>query len=162
VLGKQLQQGELSADYRLRLDRSLRLYQAWGRPDMLVIGGGVADEISEASVGVDYLIQYGVEPSMIAVEELSVNTLENFRHARPWFKDHPQAVVISNRYHLLRILTMARGLGLDIRACAAEDSCKFWRRLPRLLLEAIFLHWYWGGRIFSTLTGNNRMREKIS
>jgi len=88
--------------------------------------------------------------------------LENFRHARPWFDAHPRAVVISNRYHLQRILTMARGLGLDIRACAAEDSCKPWRRIPRLLLEAAFLHWYWSGRIFAILTKNQRMLAKIS
>jgi len=57
---------------------------------------------------------------------------------------------------------MARGQGLDIRPCAAEDSCKLWRKLPRLLLEAVFLHWYWSGRIFATLTNNQRMLEKIN
>jgi len=162
VLGKQLQQGDVSADYRLRLDRVLALYQVWDRPDILVIGGGVSGEVSEARVGADYLILAGVESTDIALEEQSESTLENFRNARPWFDAHPQALVISNRYHLLRILTMARGQGLDIRPCAAEDSCKLWRKLPRLLLEAVFLHWYWSGRIFATLTNNQRMLEKIN
>lgn len=162
VLGNQLRQGRISADYRLRLDRTLSLYQAWNKPDILVIGGDASGEISEARAGADYLIQAGVEPTAVALEELSVNTLENFRHARSWFDDHPRVVVVSNRYHLQRILTMARGLGLNIRLCAAEDTCKPWRRVPRLLLESVFLHWYWSGRVFATLTRNKRMQAKIS
>lgn len=162
VLGKQLQQGALSADFRLRLDRALSLYQVWDKPDILLIGGSTVGETSEARAGADYLIHAGVRAADIALEELSVNTLENFRHARPWFADHPRAVVISNRYHLQRILTMAQGLGLDVRTCAAEDKCKIWRRIPRLLLETVFLHWYWSARIFATLTKNQRMLTKIS
>lgn len=162
VLGKQLQQGELSADYRLRLDRVLTLYRALKKPDILVIGGSTTDEISEASAGARYLVAAGVQPTAITLEELSVNTLQNLRHARPWFDSHPQAVVISNRYHLLRILTMARGLGLHITPCAAEENCQPWRRMPRLLLEAVYLHWYWSGRVFARLTGNKRMQEKIT
>jgi glycosyltransferase involved in cell wall biosynthesis len=162
VLGKQLKQGELSADYRLRLDRALSLYRTQKKPDILVIGGSTTDEISEASAGARYLIAAGVQPTAIVLEELSVDTLQNFRHARPWFDTHPQAVVVSNRYHLLRIVTMARGLGLDITSCAAEENCRPWRRLPRLLLEAVYLHWYWSGRIFARLTGNKRMLGKIA
>lgn len=162
VLGKKLQQGGISADYRLRLDRALVLYEIWNKPGILVIGGNTSSEISEASAGADYLIRAGVTSTAVALEELSVNTLENFRHARPWFDSHPRAVIVSNRYHLQRLLTMARGMGLDIRLCAAEDACKPWHRMPRLILEALFLHWYWSGRIFATLTNNKRMLEKIS
>ncbi|WP_241085150.1 YdcF family protein [Candidatus Vondammii sp. HM_W22] len=162
VLGKQLQQGEISADFRLRLDRALTLYQVWDRPEVLVIGGGASGEISEANAGANYLIQAGVESAAIALEELSVNTLENFRHAHPWFEDHSQVVVISNRYHLFRVLTMAQGLGLEITPCAAEDKCRPWHRVSNLLLEAVFLHWYWSGRIFVFLIKNKRMLKKIS
>lgn len=162
VLGKQLgEQGELSQDYRQRLDRVVALCAEWGAADVLVIGGGVSEKNTEAAAGADYLLQAGIDGKTIEKEELSLNTLENFRHARPWFSRHPQSLVISNRYHLLRVLTMARGLGLDIRPCAAEDQCRLWDKFPRLMLEAFFLHWYWSGRLFAELTNNQRMLEKI-
>lgn len=161
VLGNQLQEERLSADYRARLDRVLTLYLAWHKPDVLVIGGAKKGEISEARVGADYLVKANVAPGDIVLEEISVNTLQNFRHARPWFDKHPDAVVISNRYHLARMLSMAKGLGLEISPCAAEEVCTPWRRIPRLLIEAAFLHWYWTGRVFATLTNNQRMLNKI-
>ncbi len=162
VLGKQLdQQEQLSADYRQRLDRVRMLFFTQGQADILVIGGGVSENHSEAAVGAAYLLAAGIEEKYIQKEELSLNTLENFRHARPWFARHPLALVISNRYHLLRVLTMAQGLGLDIRPCAAEADCQLWNKIPRLMLEAFFLHWYWSGRLFAELTNNRRMLEKI-
>ncbi len=162
VLGNQLQaDGGLSADYVLRLQRTLQLYSKAGRADILVIGGGACRQLSEAEAGTAYLIESGVDAQQIEKESLSLNTLENFRHARPWFNHHPQALVISNRYHLLRLSTMASGLGLEVCPCAAEEEWRFWSRLPRLLLEAFFLHWYWSGRIFAQLTHNRRMLDKI-
>jgi vancomycin permeability regulator SanA len=162
VLGKQLgEQGQLSRDFVLRLDRVLALRSEQNRADVLVIGGGVSEMRSEAAAGADYLQQGGFDKQQIEKEELSLNTLENFRHARPWFSRHPRALVISNRYHLLRVTTMAQGLGLDIRPCAAEDRCQLRDKIPRLMLEAFFLHWYWSGRFFAELTNNRRMLEKI-
>lgn len=162
VLGKQLDgQGGISTDYRLRLNRVLALCAGSKKPDILVVGGGISGDTTEARAGTAYLVESGVESGVIVREELSENTLENLRHARSWFDEHPQALIISNRYHLLRVMTMAAGLGLTISPCAAEERCVFWNKLPHLMLEAVFLHWYWSGRIFAQLTNNRRMLEKI-
>ncbi len=163
ILGNRLTSGNIpSGDYLQRLDRALLLWRESGPFDVLVIGDAVSGGISEAEAGQLYLEQQGMEGTCIYRESASLNTLENFRHARNWFTGFPSVVVISNRYHLARVLDLARGLGLKVQPCAAEAECHFWRNVHRWPLETLFLHWYWSGRWFAQLTGNRRMLEKIS
>ncbi len=48
----------------------------------------------------------------------------------------------------------------DAQPCAAEES--LYLPLHRMITETIFLHWYWCGRIYASLTQNQRMLDKIS
>ncbi|BAO44368.1 conserved hypothetical protein [Thiolapillus brandeum] len=163
ILGNRLNSnGSPSRDFRQRLEHGLLLWRTSGPFDILVIGGAVSSELSEAGAGQTYLQEHGVESAYIHQEATSLNTLENFRHARAWFAGFPSAGVVSNRYHLARVLDLARGLGLQVQPCAAENKLHFWRHWHRWLLETMFLHWYWSGRWYAQLTGNRRMLEKIS
>ena len=62
-----------------------------------------------------------------------------------------------NQYE--RLQTLARGLDFVTRPCAAEESIDL--PLVKLLTETLFLHWYWAGRIYATVTHNHRMLDKI-
>ena len=163
ILGNRLSaQGAPSSDYRQRLDRALHLWRNAAPFEVLVIGGAVSSEISEAQAGQSYLERQGMDGASIQQESTSLNTLENFRHARDWFEGFPYVLVISNRYHLARVLDLARGLGLKVQPCAAESEFRFWQRLHRWPMETLFLHWYWSGRWYARITRNRRMLEKIS
>ncbi len=171
ALGKRLGKDGISHDFRRRLDRSISLYSESENATIIVIGGKRdGDRITEAQAGRDYLLNKGVPPASVILEDRSRHTLENLRETRDILEKmtstgsdstYPVALV-SNRYHLARCGMIARGLGIRHVLCPAEDS------LPsdvstvlNLVVEAFFVHWYKVGDLFSTLTNNQKMLGRI-
>ena len=162
VPGNRLNAGKISADYEARLQRALKLFTAGDlSPQILILGGPVENRVSEAEAGAEWLAQKGVPPGKVSREEYSTNTLENFFNAREWLLEREKPVVVTNRYHLQRIRTLARGLGLKIGLVAAEDACRLSSSFPKMLKEAFFLQWYWTGRIYASITKNENMLKRI-
>lgn len=164
VLGVRLQQGAIGRDYRLRLERAFSLWQRQGG-DVIILGG-VTDggPLSEAAVGRDYLRQRGLPVGAITIEEASRHTLENLQNARPLLQRlSGRPLLITNRYHLARVVAMADGIGIAHLPCAAETDF-LWSlpQLLRLLSESFFLHWYRVGRGWSRLTRNHHSLSRIS
>ncbi len=160
VPGHQLENGKISADYQLRLDRAASLYRESDDAAIRIIGGRPHQGLSEAQAGSKYLIEQGIPATAISMEEVSTNTLENMKHSRDWFAGFDEVALVTNRYHLERLQTLASGLNLTTRPCAAEESVDL--PLNKLLTETLFLHWYWAGRLYATMTRNQRMLDKIS
>ena len=160
VPGHQLENGKISSDYQIRLDRAAVLYKSSNNAVIRILGGCPYLGISEALAGSQYLVQQGIPDTAISMEEASTNTLENMKHSRDWFAGFDEVLLITNRYHLERLQTLASGLELTTRPCAAEESVDL--QLNKLLTETLFLHWYWAGRVYATVTGNQRMLDKIS
>lgn len=166
VMGMRLDHGEVTGDYVTRLERAIRIYRDDGGCVVLIVGGltGTAT-VSEASRGRDYLLTRGVCPEHILIEDASRNTLENLRNARSMLEvcGYREISIISNRYHLARSMKIARGLGMKAGLCGAEDECgPLAALLPRLLLEAYYIHWYHTGTVWSRLTRNRKSLERIS
>ncbi len=164
VAGMKLENGELNSDYRLRIERSRRLFSTYKCP-ILIMGGVTGKEArSEAAAGRDYLVARGVLTEKIMLEDMSRNTLENLQNVKSMVKTNEfvNYVLISNRYHLARIQALANGLGLEPLLCAAEEDFSLqMAKWPRLLLEAYYLHWYFTGKIWSTLTNNQHSLGRI-
>jgi uncharacterized SAM-binding protein YcdF (DUF218 family) len=166
VFGKQLRHEQIDNDYRLRLLKAAELMRQ--RPDrrLLLLGGGAsADRISESAAGERFIFTSGIEASRMSREEQSQNTLENLRHARDLLLeglDEPVAL-ISNRYHLARIHTMAESLGIRHQLCAAESHFSLsWRLLPRLLIEAWYILWFLTGKRWARLIHSQRMLDRVT
>ncbi|MEA1889205.1 MAG: YdcF family protein [Pseudomonadota bacterium] len=160
VPGHQLENGKISADYQLRLERAAILYRESDDAVIRIIGGRPHQGISEAEAGYQYLIEQGIPDQAISMEDISTNTLENMQHSRDWFSGFDGVVLVTNRYHLERLLTLAKGLTLTTQPCAAEETVEL--PFSKLLTETLFLHWYWAGRLYATATRNQRMLDKIS
>lgn len=165
VLGMRLDKGKIKQDYALRLKRAVNIYSINNNRYILVVGG-VTDtsKISEATRGREYLISYGVNPEHISIEDESQHTLENLRNARTLLhsKGFDQFTIISNRYHLARSYVIAEGLGLKPGLCAAEEDFVITlTMIPRLLLEAYYIHWYRTGSTWSRLIRNKKSLERI-
>ena len=167
VLGKRLSaNGEATRDYRARLDRAHDVLLRDRRCSLFLVGGRTrAGQPSEAAVGVAYLRAAGVSADRLDCEDRSRHTLENLRHYRTVSPSGAAeaTLLITSRYHVARAVLMARGMGLRCTPCAAESSrVAALRRPDRLLLEALFLHWYVVGSCFSRWTGNARMLARIT
>ena len=92
-----------------------------------VVSGGQGDgeDISEAQCMRDWLVDRGIDPSRIIMEDKSTSTMENLRNSLALIlEDGGQAddiAIVSSPYHLYRAKTMAKGIGID----AAGVSCVF-------------------------------------
>lgn len=164
IPGVRLRHGKPNTDFVQRLERALTLQQVHQSP-LLLLGGFTGDAISEAAAGASYLRNRGVTTAELILEEGSRNTLENLRNARQLIRSNgfERLAIVSNRYHLARCWELAHGLGLEPRLYAAEPHpLGLLRQLPRLLLEAYYLHWYTTGKLWSRLTRNRHSLSRIS
>lgn len=176
VAGLCLQHNQVTGEFQNRLDRAIALEHERSEEDsnndrIIILGGLTADnQISEARAGADYLMRQGIAEKKIMLEDQSRHTLENMQHARTLLrttlasgKQLPQdLIIVSSRYHLYRVLTLAKGLKMTLQAIAAEQSLVF--SLPVLFLlirEAYYLHWYWSGKLWVFITANQKSQARI-
>lgn len=165
VFGKRLVEGRPDAEFRWRLRHALRLLRA--DPDLVVLltggSGGGPGEPSEAEVARRWLLRRMPEAApRLRVEPRSRDTADNLREARALLPPGPVAL-LSNRYHLARCLVLARALGLDARACAAEPVLRTRRGgLRRLLLEAGYQTLFVVGLRWARLIGHRRMIGRVT
>lgn len=165
VLGARLLRDRVAPGYARRLQRAAALYRADPRRRILLVGGHTGGSVSEAERGRGFLRGLGIPESDLFIEDQSLNTLDNLRHARqlfPQIRERP-FVLVTSRYHLARSEVLARGLALRPVLCAAEERLHhglllFWR----LGLEAYYLHWYAVGKTWSRWTGNRHSLARIT
>ncbi len=166
VLGMRLRRGAIPRDYALRLDRALAMLVSNRHSRVLILGGETSEgSPSEAEAGRNYLLARGIASDRVLPEDSSLYTLENLRQARQLLRNlgASETALISNRYHLARAGTIARGLRMALTPCAADDRLALnVRTLGRLLQEAYLLHWYHVGRMWSYWTHNEKLIHRIS
>jgi uncharacterized SAM-binding protein YcdF (DUF218 family) len=171
VFGRRLERGAPEHDYQQRLQRALSLAQMQQTDHVLLLGGTQGGgERSEASAGHAWLLQHGLPGDVqVELEQDSVDSLENLRHARRLLQaqnegaELPQVALVTSRYHLARCLLLARRLGFRGLPIAAETVLPRHRRyIGLLLLEASYLMWTDLGLRWAQLIGHRRMYARIS
>ena len=115
VLGAAQWNGDPSPVLRARLDHALDLYQG-GRVRQIILTGGVGpgDATSEADAGRAYLLDRGVAPEALLLEQTGTTTLESLRNTAEIARANRigAVILVSDPFHMLRALKMARDLGL--------------------------------------------------
>jgi uncharacterized SAM-binding protein YcdF (DUF218 family) len=167
VLGMRLDgAGRPKPAYRDRLRRAFLLWSQAPSGHIIILGGGRAQfEQSEATAGAALLHASGVPPEHILVENQSRHTLENLALYRDRLAAGADCrpPLVTSRFHLARSSLLATGLGVAHVPCAAESSrLSLLRHFPQMLFEAVLIHWYVTGRLFSRITGNKRLAARIT
>ncbi|MBC8161076.1 MAG: YdcF family protein, partial [Roseiflexaceae bacterium] len=106
---------------------------------IIVTGGvGMGDTISEAQASREYLLANGVAAQAILSEETGTTTLESLRNAAELVRANgmERVLLVSDAYHMLRALKIARDLGLDavaapVRAPDAPLSAEYAAHIVR-------------------------------
>jgi len=115
VMGAAQYDGRPSPVFAARLDHAVALYEA-GLARHLVVTGGKADgdRTTEAATARDYAIAHGVPAEAILSEDRSRTTLESIRSVGELLRANGlhDAVFVSDRPHMLRVLRMARDDGI--------------------------------------------------
>ena len=115
VMGAAQYDGRPSPVFAARLEHAVELYRAGVAPRLIVTGGKQeGDRTTEAASARAYAIAHGVPHDAILVEDKSRTTLESIRGVRALLHDQglADAVFVSDRPHMLRVLRMAADEGI--------------------------------------------------
>jgi len=165
VFGRRLAGERPERDYRQRLQRALDLVRDGGIERVLLLGGSSGSRTSEAKAGADWLRgERFPEHVPLVLEQASIDSLENLRHARELLREDtlPPVALVTSRYHLARCLLLARRLGFDAHPVAAEPALpRHARYRMRMVLESGYLMWIDIGLRWANLIGHERMAARI-
>jgi uncharacterized SAM-binding protein YcdF (DUF218 family) len=148
VLGAAQYDGRPSPVFRARLDHAIALWRD-GRAPLLVMTGGrrEGDRTTEAETARDYAIGQGVPAASIRMEDQGRSTIESLRAVATILEGEAleAAVFVSDRSHMLRVLRMARDLGIEAYGSPAPNSptdATIAGRVDATLHELGALAWY--------------------
>jgi uncharacterized SAM-binding protein YcdF (DUF218 family) len=116
VLGAAQYDGRPSPVFAARLDHAIDLWREGTARAFIVTGGRVpGDRTTEAAVARAYAIAHGVPAEAIFGEDQARNTLASMRTVAQMMRDRGlhSAVFVSDPTHMLRVLRLARDLGLQ-------------------------------------------------
>lgn len=166
LFGKHAPGGRIDRDFQARLDRAVSLWSERAPRSVVLLGGGAADELSEAELARRGLLERGIAADApLRLEAQSRDTLQNLRNAREMLGEGMGARVtlLSSRYHLARCAWFARRLGYDYELCAAEPRLRLDpRMLARIAGEAAYVCLSDIGARWARLIGNRRMLARLS
>ncbi len=125
VLGAAQYAGRPSPVLEARLSHAIRLYRRSIAPRLIVTGGKAEGDItSEAEVSARYARRQGVPASALIIEDESRSTTEQMhavaRMARA--RNMQSVVLVSDRFHMLRLLLTARKLRLVAHGSPTRSS----------------------------------------
>ena len=115
VLGAAQYAGHPSPVLRARLDHAVDLFQRGLAPRLIVTGGkGNGDTTSEAAVSRRYVERHGVPASAVLVEPRGRTTGESMTGVAVLMRGQPSrdVILVSDPFHMLRLVILARRLGL--------------------------------------------------
>ena len=167
VFGKHMPGGVPDADLAARLDRTLDLLpEVPASAPLYLLGGPTGGPRSEAAAMLELLRARGLPESVpVVLEDQSLDTLQNLRHARDLLRVQEQdhVLLVSNRYHLARCSLLASNLGLahDVVAAEAEVSART-LGARNLLREAAYLMWIDVGTRYARGLGLQRMLRRVT
>ncbi len=141
VLGCMVLDGEPSPMLALRIGRAEEYLSAHPGAVCVATGGqGEKEAMSEAECIRKYLVQYGIAPDRIYVEDTSTNTEENIRFAAQMIEENglpKDVVVVSECYHIFRGVRQAQLNGLHASGIY-PDPTPVIKTMPSYWLREIF------------------------
>jgi uncharacterized SAM-binding protein YcdF (DUF218 family) len=125
VLGAAQYNGTPSPIFAARLKHAVELFETGNYRFLMVTGGKQpGDRTTEAAVARQYAIDNGVPADRILGEDQGRNTLESLDAVKTILATESihDAVFVSDRSHMLRVLRIADDLGITAYGSPATDS----------------------------------------
>lgn len=125
VLGAAQYVGRPSPVLRARLDHAIELWHRNLAPTLVVTGGrGTGDTTTEAAVSQRYAEQHGVPVSAILLESQGRTTSQSMAGVAALMrtKQRRDVILVSDPFHMLRLVIIARRHGLEPYASPTPTS----------------------------------------
>ncbi|MGN0194056.1 MAG: YdcF family protein [Pseudoramibacter sp.] len=147
VLGAQVRPDGPCRALAYRLDTAAAYLSAHPQTRCVVSGGqGDNEPKSEAAAMARVLVQKGIAPERIALEDQSTSTVENLRFSAKVIDQNRRVGIVTNDFHLYRSLKLAKKAGYTAVFGLAAPSTTLY--LPNNVLREIF------GLVKDKLAGN--------
>jgi len=117
VMGAAEYHGHPSPVLKLRLDHAVMLYQQHLAPFIMTTGGAGGDaSFTEGGVGRSYLIDRGIPPESIVVEDVGDTTAYTLSAASEIFRrmNLRSCIVVSDGYHMFRVKRILQQMGFTV------------------------------------------------
>ncbi|MCD8390433.1 MAG: YdcF family protein [Firmicutes bacterium] len=123
VLGCGIRNSQPTRVLAKRLEKAVEYAEANPGAVIIVSGGQGKDEnVPEATVMYNYLVEKGVSADRIWVEASSGSTYENFKLSDELYAlQDKEVAVITNRFHMFRANFYAGICGIDASTCSADE-----------------------------------------
>ena len=119
VLGAGLRGNSISASLLYRLETALDFHEMYPDVKIVVSGGqGEGENMAEALAMRNFLVDNGVDPSLIIMENKSTDTYENFLYTKEVLEEETgkegfTITIISNNFHMYRAKFLAKEVGFS-------------------------------------------------
>ena len=145
VLGAAVHGDRVTLVLSNRLDTACDYLDAFPKCLCVVSGGrGAGETVTEASAMAAYLIDKGIEPERILLEEQATSTAENFTYSMALLKDTVgedcSVAFVTTGFHVFRARLTALKNGVDARGVAAPDV--WYLAINNFLRECVGICWY--------------------
>ncbi len=131
VLGCKVNGSVPSLHLYKRIEAAERYLKANPQANCIASGGkGDGENVSEAKVIYDYLVEKGIEPERIRIEDQSVNTLQNLQNSKAMIESlgwNPEVILVTDGFHQFRANRVAASLGMKSSPFCAEHT---WHTFP--------------------------------
>jgi uncharacterized SAM-binding protein YcdF (DUF218 family) len=125
VLGAAQWDGQPSPVLKARLDHAISLYNKGLAPSVILTGGvGEGEQLSEAEVSKNYITRSSIPDSAILTEQKGQTSLHSIRAAKQIMDEcgMESAILVSDPFHMLRILKMAKDCGIQAYGSPTRTS----------------------------------------
>jgi vancomycin permeability regulator SanA len=147
VLGAAVWSGNKpSPSLSARVDRAIELYNKDYVGKILLTGSNAPGELSEAEVAFNYAKEMGMDSTKIIFEQGTTSSGEQIQyimHNLITGKDIKDIIIISDSYHLPRVLEISRFYKIDIKVASSKLHLDFKSKLYNKIRESLALVLFW-------------------
>jgi vancomycin permeability regulator SanA len=125
-----------------RVDRAIELYEKGFVEKIFLTGSNAPGELAEATVAFNYAVSKGMDTTIFLMETQtgSTNQQVHFIKENLYGKENiNQIIIVSDAYHLPRVLEICKFYNLDVRVAASNHQMHFKDKLLNNLRETVAL-----------------------
>ncbi|MDQ3021293.1 MAG: YdcF family protein [Bacteroidota bacterium] len=129
-----------------RINKGYEIYQKNIVPKLVITGGGSPNELTEGEVSKNVLIQYGVAPENLILENSSSSTIEQILFVRDSLynaNNWKEIILISDVFHLPRALEISTFNNIKAGAIASDRELSSFGAITYCLKESLALIIFW-------------------
>lgn len=128
-----------------RVDKAIQLFSEDKLSSIYLTGSNAPGELSEAKVALLYIKKLNPEINNIYIEENTTSTTEQITFIKTKFlsKKNENIIVISDRYHLVRVIEIAKFHNISIGVATSDLKLSIETQLYNKIREALALTVFW-------------------